>query len=62
MRRYWVVVGLAVMTLATSCWGSVSIRKRFTTEVLWEAMRGRRERIVVIRESMIAMGLFLLVV
>lgn len=59
MRRYWVVVGFAVTTLATSCWGSVSRRKRFTTEVLWEAIRGRRERIVVIRESMIAMGFVL---
>lgn len=56
MRRYWVVVGFAVMTLATSCWESVFRRKRFTEKVLWAAMRGRRERIAEVKESMIEMN------
>lgn len=59
MRRYWVVVGFAVITLATSCWASVSRRKRFTVEVLWADMRGRRERIVAVKENMISVSTLL---
>jgi len=40
------------MTLATSSWGSVSRRKK-AIEELWAWIRGRRERSVALRESMV---------